>query len=80
MSLESPNNSGHLFQFSLRSLCTATLASTIRAQVVKAVPSHSIFREAARFVQTIAEGAVGGMITPSIMAARAAFGKATGAY
>ncbi len=54
--------------------------ATIRAQLAKAAPSHSIVREAARSVRTIAEGAVGGMLTPSIMTALAALGKATGAY
>jgi hypothetical protein len=53
---------------------------TIKAQLAKTAPSHSIVREAARSVRTIVEGAVGGMLTPSIVTAIVALGKATGAY
>ncbi len=54
--------------------------ATIKAQLVKGTPSHSILGEAARSVRNIIEGAVGGMLTPALTSALAALGKATGAY
>jgi hypothetical protein len=54
--------------------------ATIKAQFAKATPSHSIVGEAARSIRNVAEGAVGGILTPSITAALVALGKATGAY
>jgi hypothetical protein len=54
--------------------------ATIRSQLAKATPSHLIVGEAARSIRNVAEGAIGGMLTPTMTTALVALGKATGAY
>jgi hypothetical protein len=54
--------------------------TTIKAQLAKATPSHSIVSEAARSIRNVLEGAIGGTLTPAITAGVMALGKATGAY
>jgi hypothetical protein len=53
---------------------------TIKIQIAKPAPSHTILIEAAETVRNIVEGAIGGMLTAPIMAAAVALGKALGAF
>lgn len=58
--------------------------TTIKAQLAKATPLHSIVCEGVRSIRNVVEGAIGGMLTPGIApvinAALVALGKATGVY
>jgi hypothetical protein len=53
---------------------------TIKIQIAKPAPSHTILIEAAGTVRNIVEGAIGGMLTAPLMAAAVALGKALGAF
>jgi hypothetical protein len=54
--------------------------ATIRAQLSKSKPSHSIIREAAHSIRGVFEGVIASMVSPAVTAAIAALGKVTGAF
>jgi hypothetical protein len=54
--------------------------TTIKAQLTKSAPPHSILGDAARSIQNVFEGATKEALTPVITNAITALGKATGAF
>jgi septation ring formation regulator EzrA len=54
--------------------------ATIKAQLAKSTPSHSIVREAAHSIRKAVHEIAGEMISPAATAAITALGKVTGAF